>query len=159
MDERRVLAVEIGERSCHLTEDERFEIEGELHLAVILQVRAKTGVHLLHDQNWLARAALKVHSKELDNPWMTQLRPHQALRFEVADQFRYSSGRLVFEQNVVETLGCAYGPVPFCLTYSCVGSFAQPHVGEHEVRDEQSVERRACPFCHFDPKYVTSLVR
>ena len=52
MDERRVLAVEIGKRLGHLTEDERFEVEGELLLAVILQVHAKTGVHPLHDQNW-----------------------------------------------------------------------------------------------------------
>ena len=52
MDERRVLAVEVGEGLYHLTEDERFEVEGELLLAVILQVRAKTGVHLLHDEHW-----------------------------------------------------------------------------------------------------------
>ena len=51
MNERRILAVEIRQRFGHLTKDERLLMEGELLPAVILQVRAKTGVHLLHHEH------------------------------------------------------------------------------------------------------------
>ena len=51
MDKRRILAVEIRQRLGHLTKDERLLMEGELLPAVILQVRAKTGVHLLHHEH------------------------------------------------------------------------------------------------------------
>ncbi len=80
----------------YLTQDGRLLMEGELLLAVMLQVRAKTGVHLLHHEHWQAKSVIHVHPQELDHAGVTQLRPRQALRFEVADQFRYSTGRLVF---------------------------------------------------------------
>ena len=96
MDERRILAVEIRQRFGHLTKDERLLMEGELLLPVILQVHAKTGVHLLHHEYRQARSAIHMHPQELDHVGVTQLRPRQALCLEVADQFRYSAGGLVF---------------------------------------------------------------
>ena len=87
IDKWRILAVEIRQRLGHLSKHERFLMEGELLLTVILQVRAKTGVHLLHHEHRQARSAIHMHPQELDHAGVTQVRPRQAIRLELADQF------------------------------------------------------------------------
>ena len=66
MDERRILAVEVRQRLGHLPQDERLLMEGELLLAMILQVRAKTGVHLFHHDTM--RSWMCFHLETLSSP-------------------------------------------------------------------------------------------
>ena len=51
MNEGRILVVEVRKGLGYLTQDEHLLMEGELLLAVTLQVPAKTGVHLLHHEH------------------------------------------------------------------------------------------------------------
>ena len=67
MNKRRVLSVEVGKSLGNLTKYDYLEMEGELLLAVILQVSPKAGVHLLHDKHRQARSRLKIHTEELNH--------------------------------------------------------------------------------------------
>ena len=61
-------------------------MEEELLLTVILQVRAQTGVHLLHHEHRQARTLFQVHPQELDHTGVRLLRPSQALRLKVTNE-------------------------------------------------------------------------
>ena len=99
----------------HLTQDEHLLMEGTLLLAVTLQVRTKTGLHLLRHEHWQPRFWLEVYAEELDYAGVTQLRPCQALRLKIADQFRYSSGRLVFQRDRVQALRSGRTELPLAM--------------------------------------------
>ena len=90
-------------------------MEGEVLLAVILQVSAKTGVHLLNHEHRQTRSSRHIHPQELDYTVVMQLRPHQALCLEIADEFVRSSGQLVFEHDLMQML---------------VGASAQLHISK-----------------------------
>ena len=135
--------MEVCEGLGHLTKDERFLMKGELLLAVILQVRAKTGVHLLHHEHRQARSSLHIHPQELDDAGVTQLRPRQALRLEVADQFRYSAGRFVFKQDLMQTFGGAHSPVPVHFIHGRICASSQFDISKHYVHDDEAGESGA----------------
>ena len=132
--------MEVRKGLGHLTQDEHFLMEGKLLLAVTLQVLAKTGLHLLHHEHWQPRFWLQVYAEELDYAGMTQLRPCQALRLKIADQFRYSSRRLVFQQDLVQALGSGRSAVPVNFMHGRICFVAEYVASEHHVRDDQSGE-------------------
>ena len=104
---------------------------------MILQVPAKTGVHLLNDEHRQARALLQVHAQELDYVGVTQFGPRAAFGLKVAEEFLRSSCRIVFEEDFVQALCSARSAVP----YNLVNSRVEELLDSGSVKEERGQVR------------------